>query len=70
MKHMIFSFKKKGDVILDHFLVLWFQKDFLDTVGFRTFREGSGSPEYNRGFWWSKGQNYSLLEQTIDILIK
>ena len=54
MKYMIFSFKKKGDVILDHFLVLWFQKDFLDTVGFRTFRGGSGSPEYNRGFWWSK----------------
>ena len=42
MKHMIFSFKKKGDVILDHFLVLWFQKDFLDTVGFRTFRGGPG----------------------------
>ena len=27
-----------------HFLMLWFQKDSLGTVGFRTFREGSGSP--------------------------
>ena len=26
----------KGDVISDHFLMLWFKKDFLDTVGFRT----------------------------------
>ena len=38
MKHMIISFKMKGDVISDHFLMLWFQKDSLDTVGFRTFR--------------------------------
>ena len=38
MKHMILSFKMKGDVISDHFLMLWFQKDSLDTVGFRTFR--------------------------------
>ena len=42
MKHMILSFKMKGDVISDHFLMLWFQKDSLDTVGFRTFRPGPG----------------------------
>ena len=41
MKHMILSFKMKGDVISDHFLMLWFQKDSLDTVGFRTYGEGS-----------------------------
>ena len=41
MKHMILSFKMRGKVISDHFLMLWFQKDFLDTVGaFRTFRGG------------------------------
>ena len=28
----------KRDVISDQFLMLWFQKDYLDTVGFRTFR--------------------------------
>ena len=33
-----YHFKMKGDVISDHFLMLWFQKDSLDTVGFRTFR--------------------------------
>ena len=27
----------KGDVISDHFLMLWFQKDALDMVGFKTF---------------------------------
>ena len=45
MNYMILSFKMKGDVISDHFLMLWFQKDSLDTVGFRTFRtfrEGPG----------------------------
>ena len=44
MKHMILSFKMKGDVIFDHFLMLWFQKDSLGTVGFWTFRgrEGTG----------------------------
>ena len=36
MKHMILSFKMKGDVRSDHFLMLWFQKKSLDTVGFRT----------------------------------
>ena len=30
----------KGDVISDHVLVQWLQKDSLDTVGFRTFRGG------------------------------
>ena len=43
MKHMILSFKMKGNVIFDHFLMLWFQKDSLGTVGFRTFR-GEGGP--------------------------
>ena len=45
VKHIILSFKMKGDVISDHFfklkgdvisdhfLMLWFQKDSLDTVG-------------------------------------
>ena len=37
MKH-----KMKGGVISDHFLMLWFQKDSLDTVGFKTFRGGPG----------------------------
>ena len=36
MQHMILSMN--GDVIPDHFLMLWFQKYSLDTVGFRTFR--------------------------------
>ena len=30
----------KGDVISDYFLMLWFQNDSQDTVGFRTFRSG------------------------------
>ena len=37
MKYIILSFKMKGDVISDHFLMLWFQKDALDMVGFKTF---------------------------------
>ena len=41
MKHMILSFKMAADVISDHFLILWFQKDSLDTVGFRTHAGGS-----------------------------
>ena len=41
MKHMISSFKMKGDVIFDHFLLLWFQKGSLDTVSFRTYGGGS-----------------------------
>ena len=44
MKHMILSLKMKGDVVSHHFLMLWFQKDFLDTVGFRTFRTFRGGP--------------------------
>ena len=44
MKHMILSFKMKGGVISDHFLMLWFQKDSLDTVGFRSFRTFRGGP--------------------------
>ena len=42
MKHMMLSFKMKGDVISDHFLMLWFQKDSLDTVGLRTSRTFRG----------------------------
>ena len=42
MKHMILSFNMKGDLISDQFLMLWFQKDSLDTVGFKTFRGGPG----------------------------
>ena len=43
MEHIISSFKMRGDVISDNFLKLWFQKDSLDTVDFRTFRGGRGS---------------------------
>ena len=32
------------DVIPDYFLMLWFQKDSLDTVGFMTFRTFRGGP--------------------------
>ena len=42
MKHMILSFKMKRDVISDLFLVQWFQKDSLETVGFEDLRGGSG----------------------------
>ena len=37
MKHMILSFEMKGDFTSDQFLMLWFQKDSLDTAGFRPF---------------------------------
>ena len=55
---MILSYKMKGDVISHHLLMLWLQKDSLDTVGFRTFGTffggwGSESPKKNRGFWWT-----------------
>ena len=46
MKHMILSFKLKGDVISDHFLMLWFQKDSLDTVRFKNFRTFGGGPGF------------------------
>ena len=45
MKHMILSFKMKVDVISDHFWMLWFQKDSLGTVDFRTFLLG-GAPGF------------------------
>ena len=52
---MILSFKMKGYVISDHFWMLWFQKDSLDTASFRTFRGGgSRVPKESRGFWWTK----------------
>ena len=38
IKHMMLSFKMKGRCYTDHFLMLWFQEDSLNTVGFRTFR--------------------------------
>ena len=43
---MILSFKLKGDVISDHFLMLWFQKDSLDTVRFKNFRTFGGGPGF------------------------
>ena len=33
---MVLSFKMKGGVIFNHNLMLWFQKDSLDTVSFMT----------------------------------
>ena len=42
VKRTILSFKMKDVVISDHFLMLWFQKDSLYTVGFRTFMGGLG----------------------------
>ena len=42
MIQMMLSFKMKGVVISDNFLMLWFQKDSLDTVGFRTSRTLGG----------------------------
>ena len=43
MKRMILTFKMKGDVnvISDHFLMPLFQKDSLNTDGFRTYVGGS-----------------------------
>ena len=48
MKHMILSFKKKGDVISDHFLVLWLKKvlwiqSFLGLLGLLGGWGGGGS---------------------------
>ena len=49
MKHMISSFKMNGDVnISEHFIMLWFQKDSLGTVGFRTFRGREGTGVLNK----------------------
>ena len=42
MKYMILSFKMKGNVISDQFLMLWFQKESLDTVSFWAY---GGGPE-------------------------
>ena len=65
MKHMILTFKMKGDVdvISDHFLMPWFQKDSLGTVDFKTYVGGSRvlnqksdilNPKcaYGRGHWF------------------
>ena len=40
MKLMIPSFEIKGEDISDHLLMLWFQKDSLDIVDFRTYSGG------------------------------
>ena len=49
MKHMISSLKMNGDVnISEHFIMLWFQKDSLGTVGFRTFRGREGTRALNK----------------------
>ena len=50
MNHMILSFKMKADVTSYHFLMLWLQKESLDTVGFRTFRGGLGFLNRNVDF--------------------
>ena len=42
IRHMILSFEMKEDVFSDHFMMLWFQKDSLYAVGFRTFKGGPG----------------------------
>ena len=43
MKHMILSaFKMKGDVVSDQFMMLWFQKDSLNTVVLGLLGEGGG----------------------------
>ena len=51
MKNMILSFKMKADVISDHFLMLWFQKDSVDTVSFRTYGGGSKILNQKVTFW-------------------
>ena len=51
MKHVILSLKMKGDVISGQSLMLWFQKDSLDIVGFGTFRVGSGFPKLFRSIF-------------------
>ena len=58
MKHVILSLKMKGDVISGQSLMLWFQKDSLDIVGFGTFRVGTGFPKRLRSIFplspWSQ----------------
>ena len=46
----------KGDVISDHFLMLWLQKDSLDTVGYRTYggRVQTLSPKPKSDIWSPK----------------
>ena len=50
-KHMMFSFRMKGDVITDHFLMIWFQIDSLDTVGFRIYHGWSRVLNQKVTFW-------------------
>ena len=56
----------KGDVIFGHFWMLWFQKDSLDTVGFRTFRtfrtfrEGKKGPGFLNKFVDFGGRKWHL----------
>ena len=53
MKHMILSFKISGVVTSDCILMLWFQKDSLDAVGFLTYGGGSRVLENIIFFWLS-----------------
>ena len=48
MKHMILSLKMKGDVISDHFLILWFQK-ILWIQSVLGLRRGVQSPKVTFG---------------------
>ena len=50
MKHMILSSKMEKGVIFNHFLMLWFQKDSLHTVGCRTYGGGSRVPNQKMTF--------------------
>ena len=50
-KNRILSLKMKGDVISGQSLMLWFQKDSVDIVGFGTFRVGSGFPKLLRSIF-------------------
>ena len=59
----------KWRVISDHFLMLWFQKDSLNTVGFRTYGGGSRVLKQNVTFWvlnvpmggrWFRSKSYKL----------
>ena len=48
----------KGDVISGQSLMLWFQKDSLDIVGFGAFKVGSGFPKLLRSILWGKCQSH------------
>ena len=50
----------KGDVISDHFLMLWIQKDFLDTVNFSTLVLNVLKPTISRDSFW----NHSIKQRS------